>query len=294
MIIESVEHIDFTVGDLPRMPLPKRVALATPAYYDVQWIINPHMTRHVGNVDRVKARRQWKTLRNTYRQLGLDVRITSGVEGLCDMVFTANAATPFLGPDNAPGVVMSRMATKARYDETPHLARFFREQGCEVRHLPEGVLFEGGGDAIWHPGRRLLWGGYGQRTDRAAHDALAAMLKVPVIPMRLDDEAFYHLDTSFCALDERTAMICPAALRDEDIAMVRRLFERVVETPEDEARERLACNAHCPDGRHVLLQEGAVHTMERLREAGFEPIGIDVGEFLKSGAAIYCMKLTFW
>ncbi len=294
MVIESVEQIDFSVGDLPKMSLPGRVALATPTHYDVQCVINPHMTRHVGNVDRARARRQWETLRDAYRKLGLDVCAAPGVEGLYDMVFTANAAAPFLAPDNTPGVVMSRMATESRYDETPHLERFFREQGCDARHLPEGILFEGGGDAIWHPGRRLVWGGYGQRTDRAAHDALASMLNAPVIPIRLDDEAFYHLDTSFCALDERTAMICPAALRDEDIAIIRKLFERVLEVPEDEAREQLACNAHCPDGRHVLLQQGAAQTMQRLREAGFEPIGIDVGEFLKSGAAVYCMKLTFW
>ncbi len=294
MVIESVEQIDFAVGDLPKTPLPGRVALATPTHYDVQCVINPHMTRHVGKVDRTKAQRQWETLRDTYRRLGMDARSAEGMEGLYDMVFAANAAAAFLTPDNTPGVVMSRMATEARYGETPYYERFFRKQGRDVRHLPEGILFEGDADAIWHPGRRLIWGGYGQRTDRAAHDALASMLDAPVIPIRLDDPAFYHLDTAFCALDERTAMICPDVLHSEDIAMIRKLFDRVIEVPETEARERLACNAHCPDGRHVLLQQGASQTVQKLRHAGFEPIEIDVGEFLKSGASVYCMKLTFW
>ncbi len=295
MIYESVDRIDFAVGDCPAMPLQGSVAMATPTYYDVQYVINPHMAGHVGNVDRIEARRQWETLRDTYRALGMEVHSAEGVEGLYDMVFAANAAAPFLLLENkTPGVIMSRMGTPPRRGETIHFERFFRELGCDVRHLPDGLSFEGGGDAIWHPGRRLLWGGYGQRTDLAAHDAISSMLDVPVIPLRLEDEAFYHLDTCFCTLDERTALICPAALRSEDISMVRRLFERVIEAPEAEARERLACNAHCPDGRHVLLQKGCPQTMRRLQDAGFEPVEIDTGEFLKAGASVYCMKLTMW
>ena len=295
MIFESVDQIDFTVSDCPTMPLPGRVAMATPTHYDVQYVINPHMTGHVGNVDRIKALRQWETLRDTYRTLGMEVHSAEGVEGLYDMVFAANAAAAFLSPDGkSPGVIMSRMATPPRYGESIHYERFFHDLGVDVRHLPEGLTFEGGADAIWHPGRRLIWGGYGQRTDRATHDAISSMLDVPVIPMRLDDEAFYHLDTCLCALDERTALICPAALRSEDISMVHRLFERVIEVPEAEARERLGCNAHCPDGRHVLLQIGCPQTMRRLQDAGFEPVEIDTGEFLKAGASVYCMKLTIW
>lgn len=294
MVIESIEQIDFAIGDCPKMPLPKRVAMATPERYDVQSVINPHMARHVGKVDRAKARRQWETLRNAYRRLGMDVLVAEGAPGMDDMVFAANAAAAFLTADGAAGVAMSRMSAESRVGETPYYERFFREQGYETRHLPEGVFFEGGGDAVWHPGRRLLWGGYGQRSEKRAHDALASMLDATVIPIRLEDPAFYHLDTCFCALDERTAMICPAALREEEIAIIRKLFERIVEVPETEARERLACNAHCPDGRHVLLQQGSAQTARRLQDAGFEPVEIDVGEFLKSGAAVYCMKLTVW
>lgn len=295
MIYESADQIDFAVSDCPAMPLQGRVVMATPAHYDVQYVINPHMAAHVGNVDRIRARRQWETLRDTYRALGMEVHSTQGVEKLYDMVFAANAAAAFLSTDGkSPGVIMSRMATTSRYDESVHYEQFFRELGYDVLHLPEGLTFEGGADAIWHPGRRLIWGGYGLRTDRATHDAISAMLDVPVIPIRLDDEAFYHLDTCLCTLDERTALICPAALRPEDMAMIHRLFERIIEVPEAEGRERLACNAHCPDGRHVLLQKGCPHTTQRLRDAGFEPIEIDIGEFLKAGAAVYCMKLTTW
>ena len=171
MIYESVDQIDFAVSDCPTMPLQRRVAMATPVHYDVQYVINPHMAGHVGNVDRVRARRQWETLRDTYRELGMEVYTAEGVEKLYDMVFAANSAAAILSPDGkSPGVIMSRMATASRFGESIHYERFFRELGYEVLYIPEGLTFEGGADAIWHPGRRLIWGGYGQRTDRATHD----------------------------------------------------------------------------------------------------------------------------
>ena len=64
--------------------------------------------------------------------------------------------------------------------------------------------------------------------------------------------------------------------------------------PEDEARHRLASNAHCPDGKHVLIQEGCPVTNRQLKEAGFIPVELETGEFLKAGGSVFCMKQMFW
>ncbi|MDX1531432.1 MAG: amidinotransferase, partial [Rhodothermales bacterium] len=71
-------------------------------------------------------------------------------------------------------------------------------------------------------------------------------------------------------------------------------FSRVLEAPEDEARERFACNAHSPDGERVLIQRGCERTVEQLRAAGYEPVEVDTDEFLKSGGSVFCMKLMYW
>ena len=284
------------LADLPALPRPGRVLMTTPAHFEVAYVINPHMEGNAGTVDHGEATRQWNALADQYRALGLDVAELGGVYGLADMVFCANQTLPFTRPDGARGVVLSRMNAEQRKGEVPHYAEFFAGQDYEVHRLADDVsgTFEGMGDALWHPGRRLLWGGYGFRTDRGVYDRLADFLNTTVCALRLDDPDFYHLDTCLAPLDEQTALIFPGAFDEAGLALIRHYFEQVIEAPEDEARGLFACNAHCPDERHVVIQRGCTVTNGRLREAGFEPIEVETGEFLKSGGSVFCMKLMFW
>ncbi len=296
MVYHRLTDLDFALEDVPVLPAPRRVLLTTPDHFDVQYVINPHMEGHVGAVDPAAARRQWEALRAAYERLGLAVEVVEGQAGLCDMVFCANQTLPYLAPDGTRGVVPGRMRASQRRDEVPHVVAFFRGRGYHVERLPDDLDgdFEGMGDALWHPGRFLLWGGYGFRTDPGVYACLARRLGLRVLALALDDPDFYHLDTCFCVLDARSVMIYPGALRPEGLALIRRCFERIVTAPEDEARRLLACNAHCPDGRHVLIQRGCDETCRRLRRAGFLPVELDLSEFLKAGGSVFCMKQTWW
>jgi N-dimethylarginine dimethylaminohydrolase len=89
-------------------------------------------------------------------------------------------------------------------------------------------------------------------------------------------------------------LIHPGAFDDDGLALIHDLFERVIEAPEDEARELFACNAHCPDEEHVLIQRGCDTTTRLLRDAGFAPVELETSEFLKAGGSVFCMKLMFW
>ena len=53
----------------------------------------------------------------------------------------------------------------------------------------------------------------------------------------------------------------------------------------NEAADFLACNGHCPDRRHFVVERQATRTMQIVRDAGFEVIGVDTSEFLVSAAA---------
>ncbi len=285
-----------SIETLPPLPPPRRVLMVTPDYFDVVYVINPHMEGHIGQVDPQRARAQWETLRQTYQQLGFTVYTLEGVPNLPDMVFCANQTLPYQTADGTRGVVLSRMHAPQRRDEVPHLAHFFAQQGYTLTEIPATVpgSFEGMGDALWHPGHALLWGGYGFRTDRAIYEWLSRQLGVPVFALRLVDPDFYHLDTCFSLLDAVSALYVPAAFDEESLALLRQHIPNLIEVPEHEARELLACNAHCPDGRHVLIQQGCRETVARLRAAGFESIELDTSEFLKSGGSVFCMKLMFF
>ncbi len=295
MVYSRVSALDFTLGECPKLPPPKRVLMTTPEHFEVAYVINPHMEGHIGAVDRDEARRQWTALRKTYLALGFDVQVLEGRPGLPDMVFCANQTLPYLDADGRRGVVLSRMHAPQRRDEVAHFATFFHDLGYDTRPLPEHVrAFEGMGDALWHPGRALLWGGYGFRTDPQAYEALTARLGVPVLALRLEDPDFYHLDTCLCVLDETTALIYPGAFDADGLRLLAHFFPRLLEAPEDEARRRLACNAHSPDGRRVIIQRGNAHTCRMLAEAGFTPLEVETSEFLKAGGSVFCMKLMFW
>lgn len=271
--------------------------MTTPTYFDVQYVINPHMASHVGEVDGQEVGRQWRELHDAYESLGFTVNVVEGQEGLLDMVFCANQTLPFYRPDDGRrGVVMSRMHAVERQDEVVYFESFFRGIGYEIVHLSEqsDIEFEGMGDAIWHPHTYLLWAGFGVRSSRHAYDEISAALDVPIAALALTDEAFYHLDTCFSVLDPESVLIYPRAFDNQGLTLIRRLFERVIEAPEHEARTLFACNAHCPDEQHVLIQKGCEETNRLLTQAGFVPVEIDTSEFLKAGGSVFCMKQMFW
>ena len=287
---------DLSVDALPAIPRPGRVLLTTPDHFEVAYVINPHMAGNVGDVDRTRARRQWDALRDAYERLGVAVSVLDGLEGLPDMVFCANQTLPYLTPGGELGTVMSRMHAPQRKPEVEHYRRFFHDLGYETHMLDADLPgdFEGMGDAIWHPGRYLLWGGYGYRTDRQVYDRMTRALGFPVLALSLTDPDFYHLDTCFCPLDEETVLLFPGAFDEEGTATIREHFPRIIEAPEDEARSLFACNAHCPDGEHVLIQAGCNRTNDLLRAGGYTVVELETDEFLKSGGSVFCMKLMFW
>ena len=97
----------------------------------------------------------------------------------------------------------------------PAFARWFEAAGYQVSEAPGYLRFEGSGDAIWHPGRGLVWGGHGYRSEPGIYETVSDVFGVPVLRLRLLSDTFYHLDTCFCAIDERTVLIDPTALAPE-------------------------------------------------------------------------------
>lgn len=282
------------LASLPVRPEPPTVLMCPPDYFEVRDVKNAFMAGNIGAVDRQKAMAQWEALRDTFRRLGHDVVTIDPVPDREDMVFSANQALPGIGPDGIPYAVMSRMRHESRRLEVPHYRAWFARRGYRIIDLETPALFEGQGDALWHPGRQLLWGGYGHRTDIATYRELAQRLDTPIIALELPTEEFYHLDTCLCLLDERTALAYPKALSEEGMAILRALFPTVIEATDVEASRFFACNAACLDGRHVVIQKGVGELKRKLEAAGFEVVEVDTSEFIKSGGSVFCMKVAVY
>lgn len=296
MVYTRVSELDFELDQLLDMPPASRLVMTTPDYFSIDYVINPHMAGNIGSVDTVRARQQWDELKKAFQSCDIPVDVVEGMPGQPDMVFCANQTLPFLRKDGSKGIILSKMHAAQRAGEVKHFEAWFTNRGWDVfdKIYHGDTDFEGMGDALWHRGKRLLWGGQGFRTDISAYETISEGLDVPVIALRLDDPEFYHLDTCLCILEEDTALIYPPAFDEDGLALIRRFFPRVIEAPESEARELFACNAHSPDGRNVVIQRGCTQTNRALRDHGFEVIEVDTNEYLKSGGSVFCMKLMIW
>jgi N-dimethylarginine dimethylaminohydrolase len=297
------QQLDFQLADLPPLPPFNAVMLADPRDFEVQYAINPHMLDEAGQlqqVDRARAREQWQALRETFEACGVQVDVETPLDGHPDFVFCANPGLPV--PAEVAGApprwVPSRMASRERAGEVRRWTEVFAARGWRVEPL-EGPArrFEGTGDGLWHPRRRLLWGGIGPRSESAAWEELATRYDLPIVTLELVDPALYHLDTCLAALDERTCLWNPSAFEPAGQVLIRALFEDPIEVGEEDTHRRFACNAYAPDvgseRRVVVLQRGARGVLGALRARGFECHEVETGEFLKSGGSVFCMKLAY-
>lgn len=299
MLIRTPDDLGKPVADLAALPPVHRVVMANPRDYEVRYAINPHMLDGSGalrEVDRDRARDQWRGMKAALEAHGIEVDVVPPLDGHPDLVFCANPALWIpaeAAPDGEPHLVRSRMTHEERRAEVAHLAEHLSVRGLEIEGI-EGPAdrFEGSGDGLFHPGRRLLWGGVGPRTELAAWAEIGERFDLPVAAIQLVDEHYYHLDTCFAPLDETRCLWFPPAFHEAGAALVRAYFPGAIEVGEREAREELACNAWCPDGRTVFLPDGCPETRAALEVAGFEVVEVACGEFKKAGGAVYCMKLA--
>ncbi|PWN08232.1 dimethylarginine dimethylaminohydrolase family protein [Rhodohalobacter mucosus] len=295
-IYTSADQLDFTISDLQAMPVPSEVLMVKPTYFDVEYVINPHMKGHVGRVDKMQAQNEWEHLADAYEEHGFRVHMLDGMRGMPDMVFCANQSLPFIDTDGTRKVIMSIMHAEQRKKEVDAIEAWYRTQDYEILHLdPEKVSdFEGMGDAIWHFRRRLLWGGYGFRSSIEAYEEVSRLLDTPVIALELVDDKFYHLDTCFCSLDEKTVLVYPDAFTNEGMKLIHALYKNVIEATSYEAEKLFAVNAACPDGKNVFIQQGCTDVNKKLRDAGFAVHEFSTYEFIKSGGSVFCMKMMLW
>ncbi len=264
----------------------KGVLLCPPDHFDVVDVKNAFMKGQAGKVDRARARAQWDALAATFRGIGLSVEALAPTPGCEDMVFTANPTLTGLNARGKKVAILSQMRHPSRQREVLAHREWFVSHGYDVIESP--VPFEGGGDATWHPGRRVVWGGFGQRSVAEAYPFVARVFGVEALTLDLATD-FYHLDTCFCPLDGKTVLVHAKAFTRAGLALIKRNFRHVIEASEADARDRFACNA-AVSGKHVVIQRGCAALEEKLRKAGFEIHAVETGEFLKSGGSVYCMK----
>jgi len=256
--------------------------MCPPEHFGVLYEINPWMHREVA-VDRERARDQWERLVATLRSAGAEVVLQDPGEDVPDLVFTANA-----GVVNGHQFVPSRFRHPERQGETPYDVAWFSSHGFRVDELPLGVSHEGAGDAL--PFGDVLVSGYRFRSDAASHAYLSRLTGAAVRSVELVDDRLYHLDLTFCPLDDRRAIIAPGGWDRYGRTVVAALVPDPLVLDEEETYR--FCANSVVVGTNIVMPACPPRVGRQLEAWGYQVAVSPVDEFMKAGGGCRCLTLA--
>lgn len=257
---------------------PRTYLMCPPAHFAVEYVINPWMDT-TADVSAATAMNQWSGLVDALRGLGHTVHTIEPEAGLPDMVFAANGSFTVDGR-----VYGAKFRYEQRQAESGAYEKWFRAQGWTFTTATE--TNEGEGDFVYLPSRELILGGYGFRTDARGVAEAAEVLGRPVVPLKLVDPRFYHLDTALASLTDDNIVYFPGAFSESSQAVLRQLFPSAVVASEEDA---LAFGLNLvSDGENVVLNTEADGLAAALEAAGFNTVRVELGELKKSGGSVKC------
>jgi N-dimethylarginine dimethylaminohydrolase len=257
------------------------ILMCPPNFYGIHYEINPWMDMS-RQAEHAVAVEQWNALHRHIVEAGARVSLLEPVQGLPDLVFTANAAMIFRNR-----ALISRFRHRQRQGEEPHNRKWLSENDFEVVDVPENFSFEGAGDALFCGD--TLYAGYRMRSDAAGHQEIGRMIGCRVIPVELVDARYYHLDTCLCPLADGEAIWYPPAFDEYGQRAIREHVPRLIEAEQTES-ERFACNA-VVIGRRVITNTGCDRLHAELAKRGYEPVATCLDEFVKAGGSAKCLTL---
>lgn len=269
---------------MTKFSLPQWV-MCPPQYYGVKYIINPWMEGNIGRVRHEQAQKQWERLLSLLSKYS-KVQLIPPEHNLPDMTFTANAGLVY-----GKTFVPASFNFKERRGEEAYYLDWFTNRGYRAVPLPIQAPFEGEGDALFQPGERLLWAGYGIRTALATHQCLADIFNVEVISLKLIDPHFYHLDTCFAALPDGRVIYFPPAFDAESLKILEAKVpadKRLVVSKAD--ADNFVCNGIIMDNLYICNKASDIFCKE-LKAWNFTVVQTPLTEFMLAGGAAKCLVL---
>ena len=272
----------------PRIAQHRTYLMCRPEHFTVSYTINPWM-EPANPTDTAKAVAQWQELYDTYVRLGHDVHLIEPIDGLPDMVYTANGG--FVIDGRAYG---AKFRFAERVPEGPAFMEWFAANGFDVVEPVE--VNEGEGDFLL-VGDTIL-AGTGFRSTDDSHAELARVFGKEVISLRLVDPRFYHLDTALAVLDpvegpsgveHANIAYLPHAFDEESQRILAERYPDAIRVSDDDGAV-FGLNSSS-DGYNVIISPRAKGFEAQLRERGYNPILVDLSELLLGGGGIKCCTL---
>lgn len=271
-----------------RVQQRRRYLMCRPEHFTVSYSINPWMEPS-RPTDTNLALTQWQALYDTYVSLGHEIELIDPVEGLPDMVYTANGGFVIDGAAYGP-----KFRFRERAAEAPAFIDWFAANGFEVAEPVE--VNEGEGDFLL-VGDTIL-AGTGFRSTGDSHREVGEVFSREVVSLTLTDPRFYHLDTAIAVLDpvegpggaeKANIAYLPNAFDEKSQAILRERYPDAIRVSDADGSV-FGLNS-ASDGKNVIISPRAVGFEAQLRERGYTPVKVDLSELLLGGGGIKCCTL---
>lgn len=224
-------------------------------------------------VDVQLAGRQWEAYVAALSSAGWEVVEVVPAGDCPDSVFVEDTMVVFR--DRA---VMARSGARARRAEVDGAREAVEAVGYPTKSIEAPGTVDGGdvlkiGNTIYvGQSGRTNAAGFAQLCD-LLEPAGARLVPVPVTKV-------LHLKSSLTALPDGTAIGLPSLVDDPD------LFPRFRPVAEADGGPVVLLG-----GRKVLLAAGCPQTEAMLRELGYQPVVVDISEFLKVEGSVTCLSV---
>ena len=259
-----------------------RILMSLPTEYKISWEINSWM--HTRNqVNEELSWQQWYSVYDTFQSFGICVSLIKPGKNFADMVFTANA-----GFSLGNRFILSNFRYQERKVEEELFRYWFKNEGFKVFEMLKNIFFEGQGELLPISNHCFLFG-YGLRSDLRAKEYLEKYLKTnrEIIPLKLVDDYFYHLDTCIFYIDALdTIVYYRKAFDEESLKRIKKLKSKKLEVSKEEALN-FSLNSFSYKDKIILtdnerLKDKASVIEEYAKSHRLEVIKIKMTEFLKS------------
>lgn len=222
--------------------------------------------------------------------------------GLQDLVYTANLGIVPTHLAACSDVVISNFTSGPRRAETPVGVDFFESMGYRATVCP--FRFEGEADLKNLHGN-VYAGGYGIRTERAAHAWLEHNFDMRIVPLQMSDPRLYHLDCSIFPLTTEYTLVQTDGFQRHELEALSR-YTQIIDVSASSARVgicnsvrcgKLIFNSSCIHDLRMGTSEydeekAKIDDLEKIAVMhGFELVLINTSEFQKSGAMLSCMVM---
>ncbi len=294
--------------------------MGDPFFFSIKGGANPHTRNLFGikkQVDRNLAIKQWHYLADVLLSHGLQIFVIPPQIEYPGLVYPANAGFLAKVQQHAPliekGFYLSNLIP-TRSGEEFFYKDFIENIGIPTYHLSkrfegEADFFPAGNKYIFTYGKikqqrfRLKWGFppyqrvYGFRSDFNVLTELEKIINsIPIIPLELINESYYHGDTIFSSFGENKQYLLvfmEGLSKDSQTTCKKQFGDHLIPLSENDAKlySTNSFQTTYQNENILFLPKGVSDQLiHQVKERGAIPVQIDVSEFLKKGGgSIKCM-----